>query len=217
MNFAAPPARGHALGKAVLAAIGLRLLLEPLLYAVNRVLMGTPGRRPDFQTVKLVYALEKGVYGLSALLVAVLFMIWVRSEIVALRAAGVQTKTTPLMAILGWLIPFANLVFPVLAMNEVYKHRVPRVGSALPILWWALYVVSTVTTTVALPFPIRMLAALAAFGTWFAMVWNVVQAPPPAPAFASFNTTAPAQQYQHFPPQQPQHYGAPAGGSRARG
>lgn len=190
----------------MLAAIGLRLLLVPLLYGVNRVLVGGPGHRPDYRTVKMIFALENGVRGLSALLVAVLFMVWVRSEIVALRAAGVQTKTTPLMAILGWFIPFANFVFPVLAVNEVYKHRVPRLGSALPIIWWASYLVSMVTTNVALPFPIALLATLVAFGTWFAVVWNVVQAPPPAPVYGAFNTTAPAQQYQHFPPQQPQHY-----------
>ena len=50
--------------------------------------------------------------------------------------------------------------------------------------------------------PIAMLATLVAFGTWFAVVWNVVQAPPPVPVYGAFNTTAPAQQYQ----QPQQHY-----------
>jgi hypothetical protein len=201
MNVAAPPARGQALGKAVLAAIGLRLLLVPVLYGVNSVLFGA---HPSYRVVKTVTGLEAGLRGLTTMLVAVLFMIWVRSEIVALRASGVPTKTTPLMAILGWFIPFANFVFPVLAVNEIYKHRVPKLGSALPIVWWVSYLASMVTTNVALPFPVAMLATLLAFGTWFAVVWNVVQAPAVANANGGWNnTTWPAQQYQPPPPQQP--------------
>ncbi|HSO31128.1 MAG TPA: DUF4328 domain-containing protein [Labilithrix sp.] len=171
-----PPARGQALGKAVLAAIGLRLALLPLVYVVNRALLGA---RPNLALLGTVFRVENGLRILTTLLVVVLFMIWVRAEIVALRGAGIPTKTTPLMAILGWFIPLANFVFPVLAVREVYRYRAPRLG-ALPILWWVSYLASMVTTNVALPFPIGMLVTLAAFGTWFALVWNVVMAPPQA-------------------------------------
>ena len=51
------------------------------------------------------------------------------------------------MAILGWFSPFANFVLPLLGVREVYN--VPH-----------------------LPFPIGMLVTLAAFGTWFAVVWS---------------------------------------------
>lgn len=207
MNFAVRPARGQALGKAVLAAIGLRLLLIPLFYCVNSVLFGArPGPRPDYRLVQTVLTGENALRGLTTLLVAVLFMIWVRSEIVALRASGVQTTTTPLMAIVGWFIPFANFVFPVLAVSEIYKHRLPRLGSALPVIWWVSYLVSMITSNVALPFPIAMLTTLVAFGTWFAVVWNVVQAPAAPAAYGTFNTTGPAQPYQHHPPPQQPSY-----------
>ena len=190
------PSRG--LGKAVLGVIGLRLALVPLFFGVNRVLVST---RPGFHVIRNVVAGERILALLSTMLVAVLFMIWVRSEIVALRQVGIQTKTTPLMAILGWFIPFANFVLPLLGVREVYKYRLPRSSGALPIAWWIAYLASMVTNNVPhLPFPIGMLVTLAAFGTWFAVVWSVVM----APREASFASPGPLP----FPPQQ-QYYAPP--------
>jgi Domain of unknown function (DUF4328) len=195
-----PPARASALGKATLAVISLRLVLVPLFYVLNRVLLGA---RPDLRTMTTVFRAEGAVRLLATVLVALLFMIWVRSEIVALRNAGVLTKTTPLMAILGWFIPLANLVFPLLAVLEVFKYRAPRL-TALPVVWWVAYCASMVTTNVALPFPIGMLVTLTAFGSWFAVVWSVVMMPTPAPAPYAYGYGAP-------PPVQPYYAPPPRG------
>src|SRR3954464_3144841 len=113
-------ARPTGLGKAVIAVIGLRLLLIPLFYGANSVMVGT---HPNLKLMRTVYQLENAARIGTTMLIAVLFMIWGRAEIVALRSSGIQTKTTPLMAILGWFIPFANFVFPLLAVREVYKYR----------------------------------------------------------------------------------------------
>ena len=74
-------------------------------------------------------------------------------------------------------------------------------------VWWVSQLASMITSNVALLFPVALLTTLVAFGTWFAVVWNVVQAAAAPVSYAAFNTTAPAQQYQHHPPpsQQP-HY-----------
>jgi hypothetical protein len=189
------PARG--LGKAVLAVIGVRLALIPLFYGANRVLFAA---RPGFDVIGLVFRIENVVRILSTVAVAVLFMIWVRSEIVALRSVGIHTKTTPLMAILGWFIPFANFVFPVLAVCEVYKYRLPRSSLALPILWWVAYLASMVTNNVALPFPLGLLVTLGAFGTWFALVWSVVMAPAQGSYAPGGPMPFPAQQPSYAPP-----------------
>jgi hypothetical protein len=189
------PSRG--LGKAVLGAIGLRLVMVPLFYGVNHVLIAA---RPGFDVIGMVFRLENVARLLVTMLCALLFMIWVRSEIVALRNVGIQTRTTPLMAILGWFIPFANFVFPVLAVREVYKYRLPRSPQALPIVWWVAYLASMITNNVALPFPLGILVTLAAFGTWFALVWTVVMAPPEASYGSPGPMPFPAQQQYYAPP-----------------
>jgi Domain of unknown function (DUF4328) len=190
------PARG--LGKAVLAVIGLRLLLIPLFYGVNAVLFGT---RPGLSLIRTVLQIENVGRLLITVLVAVLFMIWVRAEIVALRSVGIQTNTTPLMAILGWFIPFANFVFPLLAAREVYKYRLPRASGALPVVWWIAYLASMVSNNVALPFPLGILISLAAFGTWGALVYAVVMAPnEPSYGHPGQPMPFPAQQYYAPPP-----------------
>lgn len=195
-----PPARG--LGKAVLAAIGLRLVLIPAFYAANSVLLGArkAGIRPDYQLITNVYRIENAVRLLVTMLIALLFMIWVRSEIVSLRSVGIQTKTSPLMAILGWFIPFANFVFPVLAVREVWKYRLPRSPAVLPVVWWVAYLASMVTNNVPLPFPLGMLVTLTAFGTWFALVWSVVMASPEASRGSVGPMPFPAPQGYYAPP-----------------
>ena len=89
----------QALGKAVLAAIGLRLLLVPRFHGANSVLFAArPGPRPDYRIVRTV--------------------------------------------------------------------------------WWVSQLASMITSNVALLFPVALLTTLVAFGTWFAVVWNVVRRRP---------------------------------------
>jgi hypothetical protein len=128
----------------------------------------------SFRTITL---LETSVGALLTIAVVVVTMIWLRSEIVALRSAGVATKTSPGMAIGGWFIPFANFVLPLLAVREVFTLRLPRASSALPIVWWVSYIALMVTNNVRLPFPIGLLVMLACFGMWAAIVFQIGAAP----------------------------------------
>jgi hypothetical protein len=197
-------ARPSGLGKAVLAAIGVRLILVPIFMVANRAIFTM---HLGIETYLSVIRAENVVRALVTALIAILFMIWVRAEIVSLRSTGIQTKTTPLMAILGWFIPFANFVFPVLGMREVYKLRLPRASAALPVVWWVAYLVSMVTNNVALPFPIGLIVTLVAFGSWFAVVWQVVMAPA-QPTFGAA-PCGPQPYAPHEPHPQPAPYYAP--------
>lgn len=182
-------ARSRGLATAVLAAIGFRLFLVIALFGVNRVLFA---RRPGTdlhafaEMARTVTTIETVIRGASTFLIVILFMIWVRSELVHLRLMGIQTKTSPGMAIGGWFIPFANFVLPLLGALEVWRLRRPQASSAIPILWWIAYLATMVTSNVALPFPIAMLTSLAAFGLWFAVVFLVRNAPDRPMTFAPF-------------------------------
>lgn len=169
-----PFASSRRMGKVVLGAIGLRVAFSLILVVALPIL-----RRAlhELGTFGMVIRVSNGVRLALTMLVVVLSMIWVRSEIVALRSSGVGTKTTPLMAILGWFIPFANFVLPLLSAREVFVSRLPRASSALPILWWVSYLALIVTNNVILPFPIGLLVTLLCFGLWFAMVFLVMRAP----------------------------------------
>jgi hypothetical protein len=173
-----PFASSRRLGKVVLGAICLRILFSLGMKVMNpmfaRGLRGSDAVRTFFQA-------QRGVGNLLTIIVIVLFMIWLRSEVVALRTTGAPIKTTPLMAILGWFIPFANFVLPLLSTRDVYKHRLPRSSGVLPIFWWLSYIALTISTVVSgfvpVPFPLGLVIVLTCFGLWFAMVFAVVSAP----------------------------------------
>ncbi len=179
--FAAP----RRLGKVLLGAIGVRIAFSLFLLVATPALARAIRSAHAFGTVMQGVAVVRTVL---IVLIVLLTMLWLRSEVVALRATSAQTKTTPLMAILGWFIPFANVVLPCLAAREVFRLRLPRSSGALPILWWISYVAMIVANNVRLPFPIGLGVMLGCFGLWFAMVYAVVAAPavprlgvPPAP------------------------------------
>ncbi|MBL8610684.1 MAG: DUF4328 domain-containing protein [Myxococcales bacterium] len=94
----------------------------------------------------------------------------------------------PALAALSFLVPFANVILPALAMRQVWKAKSPHRSEALVWAWWGLYVVHTIMNMarVALPIPyLGLLILLGLVGVWGAVVYFVgiapAQAAGPAP------------------------------------
>lgn len=74
------------------------------------------------------------------------------------RALGATDLTvTPLMSILWYFIPLANLWMPLQAMREIWKgsvkpHDWETVGTPAPLIfWWLFWLAAGISATIALP------------------------------------------------------------------
>jgi len=93
-------------------------------------------------------------YGLTQLLIVVLFIIWMFRAAKNNEALDRQgARFTPGWSIGSWFIPFANLVIPVMIMQDLWRGAAPDTprgdprwrsakGSWLVALWWAAWLVS---------------------------------------------------------------------------
>jgi len=91
----------------------------------------------------------------ASLAIFVLLIIWMWRVAKNAQLAGrLQPRFAPGWTIGGWFIPFANLVIPVLVMQDLWRGSDPTIphgdagwrrakGSALVGWWWAAYIVSS--------------------------------------------------------------------------
>jgi hypothetical protein len=93
-------------------------------------------------------------FGVTQLVVAVLFIIWMyraakNNEALDRR----QPRFSPGWSIGAWFIPLANLVIPVIIVQDLWRGATPEIprgdvrwrdarGSALVALWWAVWILS---------------------------------------------------------------------------
>ena len=94
-------------------------------------------------------------FGLVALSILVLIIIWTYRAMKNNEYLGRwNARFTPGWGIAGWLIPFANLVIPVLIFQDLWRGSDPDVpradpswrqapGSALVAWWWTAWVVTS--------------------------------------------------------------------------
>ena len=214
-GYGMPPQNGAVRGsaglaKGALAFLGIRILMSLVNVITGpiiiRSIMKSGGRADGIQTF---FAVQRGVMGLVVFIAALLFMLFIRSEIVALRASGIATKYTPGWAIGWWFVPFANFVMPVLVVLDVWKQRLPRAGGALPVLWWVAYCVSMLSSNVPLPVPyLGLVIALAAYGLWATITFMLMSAPATAPYAQPQGYYAPQPSYPP-PVQAPYGYNQP--------
>jgi hypothetical protein len=97
-----------------------------------------------------------GIVGVLALATAIVFIVWMWRAAKNNEALGrMNPRLGPGWAIGGWFIPFANLVIPILIMQDLWRGSDPTVargdpgwrtgrGAALVGWWWALWILGAV-------------------------------------------------------------------------
>lgn len=207
MPMAAP--RGSSgLAKATLGVLGLRLL-----YLVFNMVAGPSITRAIIQSsgyraLQSYFLVQQGIQSLLVLAAVIMFSLFLRSEIIALRAGGHLTKYTPGWAIGWWFVPFANFVMPLLVLLDVWKRRLPNASGALPGLWWAGYMFMTIWNMAIsnihtrMPAPVYYLTpvvVLGTFGLWAVITFMLMGAPATSASNAPGQFTAPPT-YGNQPP-----------------
>ncbi len=82
----------------------------------------------------------EGLRGVTGLVAIILYFIWFSRFYGWVRASTGATSYSTGLAIGGWFIPFANFVYPYLAMNDAYRRASNNQGSPLVALWWLSYI-----------------------------------------------------------------------------
>lgn len=100
------------------------------------------------------------LYRLVSWPTAIVWLIWVYKPYANLEHLGTrQTRLQPHRAVIGWLIPFLNLIEPPRIIRELWLRsaglnatREPDSGERTPLItgWWALFLISQVIAVVAL-------------------------------------------------------------------
>lgn len=114
----------------VLSALLVALLAWPL---VMRVLGGV------FYSI-VGPAVMNGLHGLLSTLMAIVLLAWVYQLFHGLNGKG---GWSPVMSVVGWFIPVANLVLPALIMRSGWRAVSNNTGGVLPLLWWPLHLAVT--------------------------------------------------------------------------
>lgn len=68
---------------------------------------------------------------------AITFLLWLRRAYENAAAAGMQLRYPLAHSILGWFIPFANLLIPPQIVGDTYRHAMNTKGAGIVGLWWA--------------------------------------------------------------------------------
>lgn len=165
-----------ALAYVVFAALAVRVLWSLALIGMpTRLLVEMRDVFPLVGSVLLFFAV-------------VATMIWLGVLFAAIRKEGGHTGFSPALAALSFVIPFANLVLPPLAMRQAWKARLPHRSEIVIWSYWAIYLVYSIVTAlpIRIPVPFLMLGVLLALvGTWGAVVYSLTfgakpsYAPPP--------------------------------------
>ncbi len=88
----------------------------------------------------MVYEVIRGLLGFVAI---ILYFVWFARFYGWVRAARGGTSYSTGLAIGGWFIPFANLVYPFLGLNDAWKRSSNGQGNPLIALWWISYLAAT--------------------------------------------------------------------------
>lgn len=99
------------------------------------------------------------IEGLLLIATIVVWLVWQYRSQANLRALGAgNLRFTPGWVVGWWFIPFADIVFPYLAMRELLKASEPSAGAAdwaarrtpaLLGLWWAAFLLRSVMSSIA--------------------------------------------------------------------
>ena len=189
------------------------------LKSVSFVVFGALGLRALWSLVKLALPFEvlrdmvhmiPVVDGLLMFLAVATTMMFLGLGASAARKVNGPVGFHPALAALSFVIPFANVILPALAMRQVWKAKNPHRNEGLVWGWWGLYIVHTIINAASIRIPIPyfgLLLVLALLGVWGAMIYFVGLAPAAAaaPGFAP-------QQFAPITYGQPAAYGQPAPG-----
>jgi len=156
------PQRMSALGITLVVLLGLVMLNDVMTIAValqRAALIGDVIENPatgDFDALNLSDVLTGYTAGGTLLLwlsTGILFIVWfakARSNAVIYAPGSIRHKEP--WVVLGWLVPFANLVIPKQIADDVWRasdvEGVPAVGGSRPrvsrliTVWWIAFIVS---------------------------------------------------------------------------
>lgn len=142
----------RALGIAAISFVFLHVVAS---LALDATLLSVGATPPEDDLGAALLMLATGLAQLfTILLAAVTVLAWVHRVATNVRALGQEgLQHSPGWAVGVWLIPFANLVRPYLAMKEIYQASDPetvggrvtwRGGRGAPImpLWWGAWIVA---------------------------------------------------------------------------
>ena len=110
------------------------------------------------------YPLLSNLLELGLVVIAVLFVIWLRRAAIVARRAGLPAKRDPLWAVLGFFVPIVNLWFPYQVARDLFPPGHP--ARSLVKRWWTLWIGLTVMS-----YPI-LIATI--FSTPVAIVFSLV-------------------------------------------
>ncbi len=136
-----PFERVRSTGFALAAVMGVRAAL-PLITLSVSALFGpaTPtGIAPTSDGALVAETIVLNLAGSMSLLLGVGLLLWLHQLFTALRTIGCATRTSPRLAVAGWLIPVANLVLPALTMREAVAKSGGHAWLAL--VWWLVCLV----------------------------------------------------------------------------
>lgn len=89
-------------------------------------------------------AAPAGYLSSAVILVAVpLFLAWFHSAVGAAQAAGGDVRVSPKMAVLSWLMPIVNAVWPFL----IVRRLLFKSNSGVVLAWWLFWILGIVATT----------------------------------------------------------------------
>jgi len=147
--------RGFLVASAVLGAIGGLVKVNEA-RTFTRVTGPSTAPVSDLTSAEDLSAGVVGLFGLAALTVVVLIIVWLYQSYKAVDAHGVAgTSWSAGWAVGGWFIPFANFVIPKLVVNEVDRISAAAVEGPLDSWrqqrtlgvangWWVTFVIGSV-------------------------------------------------------------------------
>ncbi len=159
------------------------------LKSVSFMVFGALGLRALWSFVKLALPIEviRDMHGMLPVVDGLLMFLAVATTMMFLGLGASAARKVngpvgfhPALAALSFLVPFANVILPALAMRQVWKAKNPQRSEGLVWGWWGLYIVHTIINAAAIRIPIPyfgLLLVLALLGVWGAMIYFIGLAP----------------------------------------